>query len=96
MSPSMQRMYLDTVCSVLQELAGLQVGMETVHTGIALRLVRLVGVTHAPSIVAVNDGRLVHFKGYITAGNLKQFLKSLLPNIVMVSIIHTPYCLSTI
>jgi len=59
--------------------------MASVHTGIALRLVRSVGVTHAPSIVAVNDGHLVHFKGYITTANLKQFLRDLLPNIVMVS-----------
>jgi len=61
--------------------------MATVHTGIALRLVRLVGVTHAPSIVAVNDGHLVHFKGYITTANLKQFLRDLLPSIVMVSVL---------
>ena len=61
--------------------------MTTVHTGIALRLVRFVGVTHAPSIVAVNDGHLVHFKGYITTANLKQFLRDLLPSIVMVSTI---------
>ena len=60
--------------------------MVTVNVGVAVSLAQHVGVTYAPAVVAVSDGRLYHFTGTISVSEIKKFLKTVLPNVIVVSV----------
>ena len=59
--------------------------MVTVNIGVAVSLAQHVGVTYAPAVAAVSDGRLYHFTGTISVSEIKKFLKTILPNVIVVS-----------
>ena len=54
--------------------------MATVNTGVSPLLAQHVGVTFAPAVIAVSDGRLYPFAGTISVSEIKKFLKSILPS----------------
>ena len=61
--------------------------MVTVNVGVAVSLAQHVGVTYAPAVVAVsNAGCLYNFTDTISVSEIKKFLKTVLPNVIVVSV----------
>ena len=58
--------------------------MVTINIGMAVSLAHHVGVTYAPAIVAVNDGRSFYFTGTFSLSGIKKFLRSVLPSVIVV------------
>ena len=52
---------------------------------VSLQLAQNVGVSYAPAVAAVSDGRLYHFTGTISVSEIRKFLKTILPNVIVVS-----------
>ena len=61
--------------------------MATVNIGTAVSLARHVGVTYAPAIIVVSDGRLNYFTGSISVSQIKKFLRGVLPDVPVVSML---------
>jgi len=64
--------------------------MATVNIGISVSLAKHLCVTYAPAVVAINDGHLNYFTGTIATSEIKKFLKGLLPNVALVSVLSCP------